>query len=191
VPVRDHVPVVRGSLVLRSPLVPDDPYDLDGIASRLALILAGVQPAWGVHDAEAVRTGASELLAEIEPLQRHGRESGKPELIWYSHLPGFGGAAIWLIESSANSMLEQLSSSSPDWDQVRAASSFAESGVHQLQAAISGQTVSEEELHAALAETITFIEARLQDEDLPPGRRKRLTDQLSHLRASADWRENP
>jgi hypothetical protein len=162
--------------------VPDDPYDLDGIASRLALILAGVQAAWGVHDDEAVRTGASELLAEIEPLQRHGRESGEPELLWYSHLPGSGGAAIWLIESSATSMLEQLSSSSPDWDQVGAASSFAESGVQQLQAAISGQTVSEEELHAALADTITIIEARLQDEDLPPDRRERLTDQLNHLR---------
>jgi hypothetical protein len=62
-------------------------------ASRLALILSGALAASAVHDDEAVRTSASELLAEIEPLHRQGRESGKPELLWYSHLPGSGAVS--------------------------------------------------------------------------------------------------
>ena len=145
--------------------------------SRLALILSGVQAASVVKGDEAVRTGASELLAEIAALQRTGRESGKPELLCYSHLPG-SGAGIWLVESSANSMLEQLSSSRPDWDQVGVSASFAESGVQQFQDAINGRTFSDEELDDAVAWTITHIEARLQDKDLPSGSRESLTEQL-------------
>ncbi len=159
----------------------DDAQDLNRITSRLALILSGVQAASVVHDGQAVRTGASELLAEIEPLQRQGRESGNPELLWYSHLPG-SGAGIWLVESSANSMLEQLSSSTPDWDQVGAAASFADSGVQQFQDAINGRTFSDEELDDGVAWTITHIEERLQEKDLPLGSRESLTEQLRVLR---------
>ena len=161
--------------------VADDPQDLNRIASRLELILSGVQAASVVHDDEAVRTGASELLAEIERLQRRGRESEKTELLWYSHLPG-SGAGIWVVESAANSMLEQLSSATPDWDQVGAAASFAESGVQQFQDAINGQTFSEGELDDAVAWAITHIEERLLDKDLPPGSRESLTEQLRVLR---------
>jgi hypothetical protein len=158
-----------------------DSHDLNWIADRLTLLLSVVQAACVVHDDEAVRTGASELLAEIEPLQRQGRESGKPELLWYSQLPG-SGAGIWLVESAANSMLEQLSSSTPDWDQIGVAASFAESGLQRFQDAMSGRTVSEEELHDAVAMTINFTENRLLDKDLSPDRRESLTEQLRFLR---------
>ena len=79
-------------------------------------------------------------------------------------------------------MLEQLSSSTPDWDQSGAAASFAESGVQQFQDAINGRTFSDEELDEAAAWTITHIEERLQDKDLPLGRRESLTEQLRVLR---------
>ena len=78
-------------------------------------------------------------------------------------------------------MLEQLSSSTPDWNQVGAAASFAESGVQQFQDAINGRTFSDEELDDAVAWTITHIEERLQDKDLPPGSRESLTEQLRVL----------
>lgn len=158
-----------------------DPHDLNRIADHLTLLLSGVQAACVVHDDEAVRTGASELLAEIRPLQREGRESGRPELLWYSHLPG-SGAGIWLVEWAANSMLEQLGSSTPDWDRIGAAASFAESGLQQFQDAMSGRTVSEEELRDAVAMTINIIENRLRDKDLSPDRRESLTEQLRFLR---------
>lgn len=158
-----------------------EPHDLDRIADRLALLLSGVQAACVVHDDEAVRTGASELLAEIEPLLREGRESRKPQLLWYSHLPG-RGAGIWLVESAANSMLEQLGSSTPDWNQIGAAASFAESGLQQFRDAMSGRTVSEEELRDAMAMTISVTERRLLDDDLSPDRRESLTKQLRYLR---------
>jgi hypothetical protein len=70
------------SLYAHAP-VADDPLDVNRIASRLALILSGALAASAVHDDEAVRTSSSELLAEKEPLHRQGRESGKPELLWY------------------------------------------------------------------------------------------------------------
>ena len=159
----------------------DDTPDLSKIASRLALILSGVQAASVVHDDEVVRTGVSEMLAEIEPLQRQGRDSGSPELLWYSHLPG-SGAGVWLVESSADSILEQLSSPTPDWDQVGASASFAESGVQQFQDAINGRTFSDEELDDAVAWTITHIKERLQDRGLSPGSRESLTEQLRVLR---------
>jgi len=161
--------------------VADDAPDLNRIANRLALILSGVQAASVVHDDEVVRTGASEILVEIEPLRRKGREYGSPELFWYRHLPASGGG-IWLVESSANSMLEQLSSSTPDWDQVGAAASFAESGVQRFQDAINGRTFSDEELDDAVVWTITHIEKRLQDKDSPPGSRESLTEQLRVLK---------
>ena len=125
--------------------------------------------------------GASELLAEIEPLQRQGRESGVPELLWYSHLPG-SGAGIWIVERSASSMLEQLGSPTPDWGQIGAASSFAESGAQQFQDALDGKAISDEELQDALSQTITFIEDRLEHESLPIDRRENLTAQLNVLR---------
>lgn len=155
-----------------------DPQDLNRIASRLALILSGVQAAAVVHDDEAVGTGASELLAEIASL----RESGKPEFSWYSDLPG-SGTGIWLAESSANSMLEHLSSPTPDWDGVAAAASFAESGIQRFQDAINGRTISQKELDDATAWTIGHMEERLRDEDLPPDRRESFTEQLRLLRA--------
>jgi hypothetical protein len=158
-----------------------DPDHLNAIASRLELILSGIQAACVVHNDKAVLAGASELLAEIEPLQRQGRESGNPELFWYSDLPD-SGAGIWLVESSASSMLDQLNSSAPDWGQVGAASSFAESGVQQFRDAMGGKTFSEEELHDALAKTIADTEASLQDKDLPPRCRERLTERLRYLR---------
>jgi hypothetical protein len=168
----------------RSTLEPmaDGAYDLRAIADRLALIVSGVQAASVVHDAEAVRRGASEMLAEIEPLQREGRESGKPELLWYSHLPGSGGAGVWLVERSAESMLDQLNSSSPDWGDVGAASSFAETGVQAFQDGINGKTFSKEELDEAVTSSITHIEERLRDQELAPGRRESLTKQLFYLR---------
>lgn len=119
-----------------------DVHDFDGVASRLGSILSGIHAGWAVHDDDAVRTGASELLKEIEPFQRQGRESGKPELLWYSHLPG-SGAGVWLVESSANSMLDEVNSPTPDWDQVGAAMSFAESGVQQFRDAIKAGRPSE------------------------------------------------
>jgi hypothetical protein len=161
---------------------PDDTIaDLEQIAGRLALIVSNLQAASGAHDEEAVRLGASELLAEIEPLQRVGRESGKPRLLWYSHHPG-GGAGIWLVEASATSMLDELSSSDPDWDRLAAASTYAESGILQLQDAISGRPTETEELRTALAQTIAHVEERLQGQDLAPSTRERLAEQLSVLR---------
>jgi len=46
-------------------------------------------------------------------------------------------------------MLEHLNSPTPDWDGLGAASSFAESGVEQLQEAISGQPLDQDEQHNA------------------------------------------
>jgi hypothetical protein len=151
------------------------------IAGRLELIASDLQAASGVHDVEAVRLGASELLAEIEPLQREGRESGKPELLWYSHHPG-GGAGIWLVDASATSILNQLNSSDLDWDQVAAAATYAESGVQQLQDAISGQPPDTERLRRSLADTIAHVEERLQGKQLSPTAREQLTKQLQILR---------
>jgi hypothetical protein len=154
---------------------------LQQIASRLELIASDLQAASAAHDREAVRLGASELLAEIEPLQREGRGSGKPELLWYVHHPG-GGASIWLVDAAATSILDQFSSSDLDWDQVAAAATFAESGIQQLQDAISGQPPDEERLRKNLADTIAHVEERLQGKQLSATARKQLTKQLQILR---------
>jgi hypothetical protein len=154
---------------------------LQQIAGRLELIASDLQAASGVQDLEAVRLGASELLAEIEPLQREGRASGKPELLWYSHHPG-GGAGIWLVDASATAILDQLSSSDLDWDQVAAAATIAESGVEQLQDAINGEPPDAERLRKSLADSIAHVEERLQGRQLSPRAREQLTKQLQILR---------
>jgi len=58
----------------------DDRQRVNEIASQLGRIVAGLVVACRATDPEAVRSGASGLLAEIEPLQREGRESGRPQL---------------------------------------------------------------------------------------------------------------
>lgn len=164
---------------------PPDPDKMTGsleqVAGRLELIASDLQAACGARDSEAVRLGASELLAEIAPLQREGRESGKPELLWYSHHPG-GGAGIWLVEASATSILDGLSSSDPDWEQLATAATFAESGVEQLQDAINGQPADEEKLRRVLEQTIAHVEQRLQGEHLSPAAREQFMSQLHVLR---------
>ena len=79
-------------------------------------------------------------------------------------------------------MLEQLNSSTPDWDRVVAASNFAESGLQQLQDAINGRMISEEETREVLATTVAVIEERLRDKELAPDRRESLTEQLRLLK---------
>jgi hypothetical protein len=98
-------------------------------------IVIGVEAVCRARNAEAVHSGALEALARIEPLR------GKtPELLylpsaWRADLPREAHASLWLIHSSAQSILELLDADkSPDWDRLGAASVFAEGGVEQLQA---------------------------------------------------------
>lgn len=163
-------------------LDPDDhTATLTRIVGRLDLIVSDLQAAGGAHDGEAVRLGASEVLAELEPLQREGRASGKPEPLWYADHPG-GGAGIWLIEASAHSILEALSSPDPDWDRVGAAATFAESGLQQLQDALRGTPTDHERFRAAVAQTLGRVEERLQSDDLTPSARAQLVERLRILK---------
>lgn len=161
---------------------PDDHTDaLTRIVGRLDLLVSDLQAAGGAHDGEAVRLGASEVLAELEPLQREGRESGKPQPLWYADHPG-GGAGIWLIEASAHSVLEELDSPVPDWDRIAAAATFAESGVEQLQDALRGTPTDQERFRAAVAQTIGRVEERLRSDDLTPSVRTQLVERLRILK---------
>jgi predicted component of type VI protein secretion system len=86
------------------------------------------------------------------------------------------------VDASATSILNQLNSSDLDWDQVAAAATYAESGVQELQDAISGQPPDTERLRRSLADTIAHVEERLQGKQLSPTAREQLTKQLQILR---------
>lgn len=101
----------------------------EDVQLALARTLAGVRAACKAGDAEYVRTAALSILASLQPLR------DKPDVPlqeWRSDLPKSARAALWLVDSSANSLLEQLKTEKPDWDRIGAAAIFAQSGVEQL-----------------------------------------------------------
>ena len=70
-----------------------------------------------------VRAAALNILATLEPLR------DKPDVPlqeWRRDVPKATRAALWLVDSSANSLLEQLNTEKPDWDQIGVAAIFAE-----------------------------------------------------------------
>jgi hypothetical protein len=97
-------------------------------------VVMDIEAACRAKNAEAVHSGALEALAAMEPFL--GTTPGQLHLssAWRADLSREAGASLWLIDSSAHSILELLEADNdPDWDQMGAASAFAESGVEQLQ----------------------------------------------------------
>jgi len=101
----------------------------EDVQLALGRTIAGVQAACKAGDTEYVRTAALNILATLETLR------DKPDVPlqeWRSDVPKAARAALWLVDSSANSLLEQLNTEKPDWDGIGAAAIFAQSGVEQL-----------------------------------------------------------
>jgi hypothetical protein len=99
----------------------------------LGRTIAGVQTACQERDSEYVRTAADGVLAALEPLR------DKPDIPlqeWRADVPKDARSALWLVESSANSLLEKLTADPLDWGGIGAAASFTQSGVELLREAL-------------------------------------------------------
>jgi hypothetical protein len=101
-------------------------------------VVVNIEAACRARNAEAVHSGALEALAAMEPLL--GTTPGQLHLssAWRADLSREARASLWLIDSSAHSILELLDADKgPDWGQLGAACAFAESGMEQLQESLA------------------------------------------------------
>jgi hypothetical protein len=104
------------------------------VAENLRQVVVRIILAHEERSPEGVRSGALQLLATMGPLR--GSTPNDPHLptAWRSEVSSDARAALWLIDASAHLILDHLDNDgSRNWDGVGAASSFAESGVEQLQ----------------------------------------------------------
>ena len=109
------------------------------VADRLRQIVAGIVLAHEKGSAKEVRTGALQLLATLGSLRGSTPEDMHLRSAWRSDMSSDARAALWLIDVSAHSILDDLDANGPsDWVGVGAASSFAQSGVQQLEESVSG-----------------------------------------------------
>lgn len=91
---------------------------------------AGLDAACQAQDSEYVRTTALNVLASLEPLRDQPQIPLKE---WRVDVPKNAYGALWLVDRSAEHLLEQLDSERPDWGLMGAQASFLGSGVDQLE----------------------------------------------------------
>jgi hypothetical protein len=108
------------------------------VAESLRQVVVGISLAHEERSPEAVRSGARQLLTTMVPLRGSTPNDLYLRTAWRSDMSTQARAALWLIDTSAHSILNHLNrDESQDWDEVGAASCFAESGVEQLQQALA------------------------------------------------------
>jgi hypothetical protein len=110
----------------------------EGLTDAIEVITA----AWETRNADEVRIGVSHLFTALEPFRGTTPDEMHLPSAWRSDLPRDAHSCLWLIHESTNSLLEHLDEvGGPNWDGIGAASTFAESGVEQLQRALGGNSI--------------------------------------------------
>jgi hypothetical protein len=109
------------------------------VAESLQQIVVKITAACEEKRPEIIRSGALQLLATMGPLRGSTPHDLHLSTAWRSDMAPKTRTALWLIDASAHSILEHLGEDgSRDWAGVGAASSFAESGIDQLQEELVG-----------------------------------------------------
>jgi hypothetical protein len=94
------------------------------LVGELLALTANIEELYEIHDLAGLRQSAAMLQVKAAAAQEIFRDS--------DGLLGEGAAGAWVAERAAVSLLEKSAQSDLDWDQLGAASSFAQSGVRQL-----------------------------------------------------------